>query len=204
MRPLAHIRDSEICALICEALRRFDCGTEAQAWLDDHHLLAKLGELAADNESALIQLEATRTPAVAIVNHPTLIHYALLANASSDVTESLIRAVQSEVARTYFPVSGLWRAYAAVLMSFIRMEPVNLPTLKPKGYEKFYAPYIAFMVAPSPESRAIARQEIDVSFQQRNKDRRYKDWVGLDGDGEKPVKWDFRLFTLELWANRRR
>jgi IS4 transposase len=34
LRPLAHIRDSEICALICEALRRFDCGTEAQElWL---------------------------------------------------------------------------------------------------------------------------------------------------------------------------
>jgi hypothetical protein len=192
LRPLAHVRDSEICALICEALRRFDSGAEAQAWLAEHQLLAKLSELAFENE------QTTRTPAVAIVNHPTLIHYAVLANADSKITAQLVRAVESEAAGRYFPQARIWRSYASTLVSLVRKQTVVLPSLKPKGYEKVYVPYFEFMAATTGEQRGIARQQIEASFQLRNKDRRYIDWVGLDGDGEKPVNWDFRLFTLEL------
>ncbi len=41
------------------------------------------------------------------------------------------------------------------------------------------------------------------SFASRNADKRYTDWVGLDGDGKNPVKWDLRAYTLEKGRTKR-
>jgi hypothetical protein len=56
------------------------------------------------------------------------------------------------------------------------------------------------MTAIDDEGRNTARRAANDGFQRRNSDRRCIDWVGLDGDGKNPVRWDFRLFTLECVA----
>lgn len=114
--------------------------------------------------------------------------------------EQLLLAVESPVAHRFFPQAGIWRSYALAIVGFVRRTPFDFPAIVPKGYEKFFTPYIAYMSATTPELREAARLEMARSFGQRNVDRRFKDWEGLDGDGEKPVKWDFRAFTLGLVA----
>ena len=41
------------------------------------------------------------------------------------------------------------------------------------------------------------RATVVESFEARNRDRRFTDWIGLDGDGEQPVRWDFRHYAIE-------
>jgi hypothetical protein len=198
LRPIAHTLNSEIRALVCESLRQCDSGVQAQSWLAERQFLSKLEELAAANFDSLSQLESSQKVVGAILNQPELIHYALLAQASSEATTQLVRAVESPVACSYFPISGIWRSYASAIVSFVRKQPVTVAIPRPKGYEKFYVPYLAFMSAATREEREAALKEIEASFHQRNKDRRCKDWLGLDGDGETPVRWDFRSFTLAM------
>jgi len=198
MRSLAQLRDLEIRAQVCESLRQCASGNEAQVWLAERGLLPKLQELAATNSAALLQLESTKTPIVAILNDVNLIHYGLLAGANAEVMEQLLSAVDSPQARRYFPQSGIWRSYASAIVAFVRLMPFAGPSPKPKGYEKFFSPYIAYMSTVNQEVREAARLDMARSFIQRNADRRFKDWYGLDGDGEKPVNWDFRAFTIGL------
>ena len=58
-------------------------------------------------------------------------------------------------------------------------------------------PYISLMVAITSESDPTdAIAAIDDSFDTRNKDKRLTDWEMIDGDGNVPVRWDFRKATL--------
>ena len=72
---------------------------------------------------------------------------------------------------------------------------VALPRVK--GHEKYYFPYVRYMTAADAQEAEAARVAITESFEARNRDRRFKDWIGLDGDGERSVRWDFRLYAIE-------
>ena len=70
---------------------------------------------------------------------------------------------------------------------------VDTPSLpKCKGYERFFVPYVNYIQNPTVENVS----KMTSSFVTRNQNGRYTDWVGLDGDGTKPVRWDLPAWTL--------
>ena len=73
----------------------------------------------------------------------------------------------------------------------------NAPTLKAKGYERYLMPYLS-LIADLSQNRdtKTVLAEVDQAFQARNRDKRLLDWRTIDGDGKKPVQWDFRRETL--------
>jgi hypothetical protein len=197
MRPRAHELESGLRNLFADALRECASEGEAVGRLRSLGALSILEELAAENDAVMSELEQTRKPKVAILNRPELIHFADILRSSNTVLHQLLRAVDSPLAASYFPLSGIWRSYAATLVNLHRgvNTPVALP--KPKGHEKYYLPYVRYMAAADALELAAARAGVAESFESRNRDRRFTDWMGLDGDCEKPVRWDFRLYSID-------
>lgn len=156
-----------------------------------------LDELAAENDTVLMELEQTGKPKVAVLNRPELVHFAAILGLSETPLRQLLRAVESQLAASYFPLSGIWRSYAAALVNLHQggNAPLTLP--KPRGFEKYYMPYVRYITAKDTDELDAARMAVAESFESRNRDRRFTDWIGLDGDGGRPVKWDFRLFAID-------
>jgi len=207
MRPRAHELESGLRTLFCDSLRECGSGGEAADCLRSRGASGQLDELAAENETVLTELEQTSKPRCAVLNRPELVHFAAVLGSSDTTLRQLLRAVESPVAASYFPLSGIWRSYAAALVNLHRggSTPVTIP--KPKGHEKYYLPYVRYMTAAGVQEMDAARVAVAESFEARNRDRRFTDWLGLDGDGERPVRWDFRLFAIDagrtvLWPPR--
>jgi hypothetical protein len=156
-----------------------------------------LDELAAENDTVLTELEQIRKPRVAVLNRPELVHFAAVLGCSETAMRQLLRAVESPLAVSYFPLSGIWRSYAVALVNLHRGVNTQVALPKPKGHEKYYLPYVRYMTAPDAQELDAARVALAESFAARNQDRRFTDWIGLDGDWEKPVRWDFRLFAID-------
>lgn len=197
MRPRAHELESQVRALFCDTLRECRSGDEASDRLRSLGASGMLDELAAENDAVLTELEQTRNPKVAVLNRPELIHFAAVLGSSEIALQQLLRAVESPLAVSYFPLSGIWRAYAAALVNSHRGSSSQVALPKPKGHEKYYLPYVRYMTAANAQELDAARVAAAESFEARNRDRRFTDWIGLDGDGEKPVRWDFRLFAMD-------
>jgi hypothetical protein len=156
-----------------------------------------LDELAAENDAILTDLERTGKPKVAVLNRPELVHFAAVLGSPDTALRQLLRSVESPVARNYFPLSGIWQSYAAALVNLCRGVSTKVALPKAKGHEKYYLPYVRFMTAADDQEAETARVAVAESFEARNRDRRFTDWIGLDGDGEKPVRWDFRFYAIE-------
>lgn len=197
MRPRAHELESKIRSLFCDSLRECESGLEATGWLTSRDATNLIEELAAENDRALSELEQTSKPKVAILNRPELIHYAAILGASEKAMRQLLRSVESPLVVRFFPLSGIWRNYAAAVVNFHRRTPAKIELPEGKGFEKYYVPYIAYMCAADPQEADDARVAIAEGFEARNRDRRLKDWLGLDGDGERPVRWDSRCFAID-------
>ncbi|QDU89456.1 hypothetical protein Pla175_28460 [Pirellulimonas nuda] len=197
MRPIAHTNESQVRAAIVSALHQLRDGDEAKRQLLADGVRELVVEMAAENDMALAALEREGKPSVAVLNSPNLVHFGLLVEAGHDAIRLLAKAALSPHAAKFFPNSGIWKPYAVAVSAFLWGESLDLPPCKPKGYEKHMVPYIDFMMASTEDERRQAKQGIADSFEVRNRDRRCRDWFGLDGDGEQPVKWDLRLYTLE-------
>lgn len=99
------------------------------------------------------------------------------------------------------PNTKFWNEYCRAIECFIKREPYNPIPLKLKGYEKYWEPYLLLIEAITKELESDdALSAVEASFMKRNSDRRLIDWMFLDGDGERPVKWDFRLASLRCAA----
>jgi hypothetical protein len=162
-----------------------------------------LDELAAVNDTVLTELEQTRKPRVAVLNRPELVRFAAVLGSSDTALQQLLRAVESPVAASYFPLSGIWRAYGAALVNFHRGGSTQVALPKPKGHEKYYLPYVQYMTTADAQELDAARFAVAESFEARNRDRKFADWIGLDGDGERPARWDFRLFAIDAGRTKR-
>jgi hypothetical protein len=160
-------------------------------------------ELAAENDAVLTDLERTAKPKMAVLNRPELVHFAAVLASSDTALRQLLRAVESAVARNYFPLNGIWRSYAAALVNLHQGFSTDVAIAKAKGHEKYYLSYVRYMTAANADEESAARAAVVESFEARNRDRRFTDWIGLDGDGEKPVRWDFRLCAIDAGRARR-
>ncbi len=183
----------------CTAVRDFGFCDEATEFIGASGLRQQLRELATLNSNALAEAESSGRPSIAILNRPELIHLAMLID-DPECTSSLILSTTSPITRTFFPLSGIWKTYSSVLAQFaVGSNPTPLTIPKCKGFESFFLPYIDFMMTQSDENMLAMAN----SFASRNADKRYTDWVGLDGDGKNPVKWDLRAYTLEKGRTKR-
>src|SRR6516162_7771609 len=135
MRPRAHELESQLRSLFCDSLRQCGSGGEAVAWLLSRGASGILDELAAENNGLLTDLERTAKPKVAVLNQPELVHFAAVLGSSDTTLQQLLRAVESPRAANYFPLSGIWRSYAAALVNLHRGASTEVVLPKPKGHE---------------------------------------------------------------------
>ena len=183
--------------MVVNSLRECPSGDVARSQLAAAGFGQLVEEFAAANLANLLEATQIGKFKVAIVNSPEIMHYPALATVSDEASRALIDAASNPIARRHFPLGGIWAGYADALARFLNGCSRTMEVPKPRGFEKFIVPYIHYMCAPDEVERARWRLGILASFARRNRDRRLRDWVGFDGDGERPVKWDFRLYALE-------
>lgn len=178
-------------------MRNCDSGDQAADWLRSQGASDLIEELAAVNDTVLTDLERTSHPKVAVLNRPELVHFVALVGGSVNAHGRLLRAVESPLVLKFFPLSGIWKSYAAALVNLHRGNQASAAIPKARGHEKYYLPYIRYMIAATRSEGEEARAAMAESFESRNRDRQFKDWYGLDGDGEQPVRWDFRRYAID-------
>lgn len=192
MRPPLHILSAEVTAIACAAVRDFDSGTAAVDYFRTSGLHQMLTELASLNRDVLNETIANDRPKIAILNRPELVHFAMIVD-DNECASSLALTAINPTTLKFFPLTGIWKPYAFALARFVTENSIDVPTIPTcKGYESFFVPYVNYMIDPVDENVS----PMTSSFLTRNQDRRYTDWVGLDGDGTKPVRWDLRAWTL--------
>jgi len=196
MRPLAHQLIDQCQEMVKESLKSCANGDEAREKLSAAGMSQLLDEFSEENNKILQELEQSSKPNFAVINRPEQIHFGLLMGLAAEPMQKLIAPVASQLVRKYWPLSGIWKGYADALVHFVSGTPQPVEVRKPKGAEKLYVPYIDYMISV-PADREQALAAINNSFERRNRDKRSIDWIGLDGDGTKPVNWDFRLHTLQ-------
>ena len=135
-------------------------------------------------------------PTGAVSHNITATHVALLLGNSALARDLLQPSLDSRVL-DHFPLTSFWRCYATALNGFVTQSVFVTPDINLKGYEKHWMPYVSLMAAivngaDTADSIAI----IDESFNKRNRDKRLTDWEMIDGDGNVPVRWDFRKATI--------
>jgi hypothetical protein len=162
-----------------------------------------IDELALVNDAVLTDFERTARLRVAVLNRPELVHFAAVLGSTDTTMKRLLRAVESPLAARQFPLSGIWRSYTAALVNLHRAISTHIPLPKAKGHEKYYIPYVSYMTATNAEEKEAAGVAVAQSFADRHRDRQFIDWLGLDGDSEKPVRWDFRLHAIDASRTKR-
>jgi len=165
------------------------------ALLHDLGVTSALREFAALNGWALAALQSGPVKS-AVINDPTLVCLAWFCG-ESECAAVMLEAIRSANVRRHFPLTGFWQEFATGLLCLADHEPYNAPTLKAKGYERYLMPYLS-LIADLSQNRdtKTVLAEVDQAFQARNRDKRLLDWRTIDGDGKKPVQWDFRRETL--------
>ncbi len=192
MRPRLHVLSTEATKIACTAVRDYASFAAAYTFLEDSGMRPLLIELARLNQDTLAETIATKKPKIAILNRPELIHFAMIVN-DVECARSLASSTTDPTTLNFFPLTGIWKPYALALVRLVTKQSLDVPSIpKCKGYESFFIPYVNYMLSPTAHNAL----EMNSSFIARNKDRRYVDWVGMDGDGTKPVCWDIRAWTL--------
>ena len=154
-----------------------------------------LREFASLNQWALTELTAGRVNST-VVNEPTLLCLAWFCSESESAV-TLLDAIRSPKVQSHFPLVGFWLEFATGLVRLSERQAYEVPPINPKGYQRYLIPYL-HLIADLSQSRDTkeALAEVDQAFQTRNGDKRLTDWCSIDGDGKRPVRWDFRRETL--------
>lgn len=165
------------------------------AFLQDLGIGKALHEFTELNFWAMRGLEAGRVES-AVVNEPTLLCLAWFC-ADSESSMMMLEVLRSPKVQSHFPLTGFWREFAAGLVCLADRQPYDIPSFKAKGYERYLMPYLSLIadLSNGRDTHAIL-EKVDLAFQTRNQDGRLTDWRAIDGDGKRPVRWDFRRETL--------
>lgn len=185
--------DSAATCFLSVAVARFptsDAGIDYLLSRDVAAIIRRIAELAENDFQTL-----TRTPgkpAVALRTRVTPVHIGWLVH-EWDASNCLLSIATSSLVATFFPSTPFWSEYNRALNCLVRHESYNPNPLKPKGYEKYWTPYLALIAdATNHLINHETRDDLSASFAKRNRDKRYIDWDMVDGDGKYPVQWDFR------------
>jgi hypothetical protein len=154
-----------------------------------------LREFTLMNQSAFSQLNSG-VMKFAVCNEPTLICLAWFIG-DSDGAKGLLEVTHSEKVLRHFPLTGFWWEFSVGLLCLTDRLHYEFPVLKVKGYEHYLMPYLHLISDMSyGRDKADALSEVERAFKARNQDKRLIDWRSIDGDGKRPVKWDFRRQAL--------
>ena len=185
-----------IAAALRIAVTNHDEPTSGIAALNDLDCREHLERILECNSRIWDALRSNGRPSAAVSHNITAAHVATLVG-EHDLARDLIQPALDATVINHFPLTPFWRGYATALDGFFTQSTFTFPNIKLKGYEKHWMPYISLMVAITSESDPTdAIAAIDDSFDTRNKDKRLTDWEMIDGDGNVPVRWDFRKATL--------
>jgi hypothetical protein len=154
-----------------------------------------LHEFTALNRWALGKLDAGPVES-AVVNEPTLLCLAWFC-ADRECAAMMLDVLRSPKVQRHFPLTGFWREFSTGLVCLADRQLYDISPFKPKGYQRYLMPYLSLISDRTygRDTRATLA-EVDLAFQTRNRDKRCTDWHTIDGDGNRPVRWDFRRETL--------
>lgn len=151
------------------------------------------------------EIQAARIPASVIGGNyhlSVLAHLAWLVGVGSAAERALAVANCIEI-RGLSP--EFWAEYADALQRLNQGVPYDPPARHWKR-EQYWAPYLEFIGDLShgrdpTESLAM----VEAAFNKRNRDRRFlADQYGIEGSGNEPAQWDFRLASLSALSARAR
>ncbi len=178
----------EYLLIIAVAFR--DSAQEGAAYLRERHTCELLARDCALNA---ILLHGDQPAAHANV---TFVHMAWLLGQHALGDAFLEIVCNTEVAKVS-PPTKFWAEYhraMAYLVARQLYEPV--PQTNLKGYEKHWEPYLRVVAAlTSGGDTAPALAACADSFTRRNRDKRLTSSL-YDGEGNFPVRWDFRLPSI--------
>jgi hypothetical protein len=150
------------------------------------------------NRANLERLKASRQVPVTVLDLVVgeEVHLALLlddgAAARRAVDMSLAARDLGRVQRDKF-----WGAYADGLSALLQERPFGMAGLKLSGFQRSLEPYLHLLAAfAAGADPADALRSVDEAFQKRQVDKRSTDWTGVNGDGNRPVRWDFRRTAI--------
>lgn len=95
------------------------------------------------------------------------------------------------------PKAKFWSAYFVALRGVARGSPFEPPQIKVRGLEKYW--FCCMELAAALATQADAAPLVtaaNAEFERLNRDQRITDWLSIDGDGRKPVKWSLRVASL--------
>jgi hypothetical protein len=183
-----------------------EAGIELLDAYDVRHVLGTFMETSEACHAELLQNPKTGPPpdGGSACNGPSsvLVHLAWLLGERSAATR-MIEIALDPVVVARLPKTRFWDAYFAALQGVARRTAFTLPQLELRGPETYWfrcmelARALARGADPAPYFAAV-----NAAFEKQNRDRRSTDWLSVDGDGNKPVKWNFRASSLRLAASR--
>jgi len=133
-------------------------------------------------------------------NDVTLVHIAWLVDRCPAANALLNICVDPQVCK-FFPHTKFWAEYIRAIGCLRDREQYEPVVPKVRGYEQYWVPYLT-LIADLTSSRdsSTSRREIKDTFLKRNGDKRLLDWRMIDGDGNRPVQWDFRECSILRFA----
>lgn len=187
--------------LLGVAVEQYPTATSGVAFLAARQVAAILDRAAELNQQLQQSLQREGQPtAGAVDNDITLVHIAWLVDRWPAANVLLDICLDPHV-RKYFPHSNFWAEYIRAVGCLRDKEQYEPVVPKVRGYEKYWVPYLT-LIADLTSSRdsSTSRREITDLFLKRNKDKRLTDWRIIDGDGKRPVQWDFRETSILRFA----
>jgi hypothetical protein len=95
------------------------------------------------------------------------------------------------------PKARFWQAYFQVLRDGAQASAVEVPEVKLRGLEKYWFSCMQLAAALiNGGNRTPFVAAAHTEFERINRDKRITDWLGVDGDGNAPVKWNLRVTSL--------
>ena len=184
-------------SLLGVAVTRFDepqSGIDYLRSRDVSAIVQRIADLNNNLYQSLIQNDGP--PAAAVDNRITPVHIAWLIH-EWDVAGRILAICTDVRVEKHFPPTKFWAEYHRAIECLVSWKPYNPELPKLRGYEKHWVPYLNLIATLTLNHELTdARKEIAESFVKRNRDKRLTDWEMIDGDGKRPVQWDFRETSI--------
>ena len=194
MRPEHHALQTELVDIFQKSLQEYGSPEECLDWWTRSGAIFKARRFIELNAEAAALCRNGRV-VTATINDPSFVHIFWLLKLDADTVRSYVELLLDSAITRYFPHTKFWEEYSRAVAVFSGLAVTTGTKPKLVGYEKFWEPYLDFMAG------TISTQEFAIrartSFATRNGQSKSIDWMSLDGDAKKPVKWDFRYASIQ-------
>lgn len=195
---------SAVKTLLGVAVERFADAVAGTQFLKDNEVGELLDRMADLNQGLYEALRRDDKPSAgAVDNQITPVHIAWLLGCWDSGQLLLIPCMDGRI-RNFSPLTPFWAEYHRAVDCLATDRPYEPVIPRVRGYEQHWVPYLKLMAdLTAGRPVAAARAEITESFTKRNRDKRLTDWEMIDGDGNHPIRWDFREASILKFAEHR-